>query len=46
MDDVIVKSGDWLVGAILDPAAWELYKVGVIDGWSVQGTARRVRSGA
>ena len=46
MDDVIVKSGDWLVGAILDPVAWELFKAGVIDGWSVQGTARRVRSGA
>ncbi len=44
--DVIVKSGDWLIGAILDPIAWELYKIGVIDGWSVQGTARRMRSGA
>jgi len=42
--DVVVKSGDWLLGAVLDPVAWDLFKAGHIDGWSIQGTARRVRS--
>lgn len=45
-DGVIVKAGDWLLGAILDPYAWQLYKAGHIDGWSVQGTARRIGSDA
>lgn len=44
--DTVVKSGDWLVGAILDPHAWQLLKSGKIDGWSVQGTARRVAAGS
>lgn len=42
LDGVVVKSGDWLVGAILDEFAWDLYKAGHIDGWSIQGTARRI----
>lgn len=45
-DGVVVKAGDWLLGAILDDYAWQLYKAGHIDGWSVQGTARRFRSDA
>jgi hypothetical protein len=44
LGDVVVKSGDWLVGAILDDTAWQLYKAGRITGWSPQGKARRVRS--
>lgn len=44
--DLVVKAGDWLIGAVLDPVAWKLYKAGAIEGWSIQGTARRVRSGA
>lgn len=36
----VVKAGDWLVGAILSPEAWDLYKRGKITGWSPQGTAR------
>ena len=43
-DGTVVKSGDWLVGAILDEFAWQLYKAGHIDGWSIQGTAQRIRS--
>lgn len=42
--DVVVKAGDWLLGAILDPFAWQLYQAGHIDGWSIQGTATRIRS--
>lgn len=45
-DGVIVKSGDWLVGAILDEAAWAMYKTGRITGWSPQGSARRIRAGS
>lgn len=44
LGDVIVKSGDWLIGAVLDPIAWTLYKAGHVDGWSVSGTARRIGS--
>jgi hypothetical protein len=45
-DGVVVKSGDWLIGAILDPVAWDLYKSGRITGWSPQGTARRITPGS
>lgn len=41
-NDVVVKSGDWLVGAILDDVAWQLYKSGRVTGWSPQGSARRI----
>jgi hypothetical protein len=41
-DGVVVKAGDWLVGAVLDEAAWHLYKSGRITGFSPQGTARRI----
>lgn len=40
-EEVIVKSGDWLLGAILDDAAWEAYKAGRFTGWSPQGSGRR-----
>lgn len=39
-----VNPGDWLVGAVLEPAAWELYKAGRVEGWSIQGKARHARS--
>jgi hypothetical protein len=39
---VVVKSGDWLIGAILSERAWQLYKSGQITGWSPQGAARRI----
>jgi hypothetical protein len=39
----VVKSGDWLVGAILSEQAWQLYKAGRITGWSPQGTATRIK---
>ena len=42
---VIVRKGDWLVGAILDEASWALYKSGRVTGWSPQGRARRIRRG-
>ncbi len=40
-DSVTVDPGDWVIGAILDDPAWNLYKAGKITGWSPQGTARR-----
>ena len=42
-DGVIVKSGDWLIGTILDEPTWELYKAGEFTGFSPQGTAKRRR---
>lgn len=41
LGDTVVKSGDWLVGAILDEIAWSLYRDGKISGFSPQGTATR-----
>ena len=40
---VVVTKGTWLIGAILSPAAWELAQSGKLNGWSLQGTARRRR---
>jgi hypothetical protein len=42
-DGLVAKSGDWLLGAILDDRAWDLQQTGKINGWSPQGTARRRR---
>lgn len=38
---LVIKAGDWLVGLILSPAAWSLYKQGKISGVSLQGSAGR-----
>jgi hypothetical protein len=43
-DDLVVRKGDWVVGAILSPVAWDLYKAGRISGFSPQGTAKRRRT--
>ena len=37
----IIKAGDWLLGAIWDPGAWDLVKKGKINGWSMDGLGRR-----
>lgn len=37
----VVKSGDWLVGAVFDEPTWELVKSGHFNGWSIQGLAAR-----
>lgn len=44
-DDLVVKQGDWVLGGILDEPTWQLYKDGLITGWSPQGTGRRVNPG-
>ncbi len=41
---VVVRKGDWLLGAVLSPKAWNLFQRGLITGWSPQGIARRHRS--
>lgn len=46
MGDVVVKAGDWLIGAILDEPAWALHKAGKITGFSPQGAARRRKPAA
>lgn len=45
-DELVIKAGDWIVGAILDEPAWRLYKAGRITGWSPQGRARRIVPGS
>jgi len=39
--DVLVQNGDWLVGMILDDAAWALRKAGKLNGLSPQGRVAR-----
>ena len=39
---LIVRKGDWLLGAVLSPRAWEMYQRGLISGWSPQGVAKRL----
>jgi subtilisin family serine protease len=36
---VIVKAGDWMVGAIWTEEAWERVEKGELTGWSIQGLA-------
>ncbi len=36
-----IEAGDWIVGLILDPPTWRLYKAGAIGGASPQGRAAR-----
>lgn len=40
-DKLTVRKGDWVIGAVLSPKAWDLYKSGRITGWSPQGVAKR-----
>lgn len=37
----VVKQGDWMIGIVWEPEAWELIKAGKIGGVSMQGTAQR-----
>lgn len=41
--EVVIKSGDWLGGLLLDDIAWQLKKSGRIGGVSIDGRARRRR---
>ena len=40
-DDVVIKSGDWLIGTIWSEPAWDAIKAGDIRGTSMQGKAVR-----
>lgn len=40
---LVLKDGDWFLGAICDEAAWGLVKSGRVTGFSPQGIARRRR---
>ena len=37
----VVKQGDWMLGIVWTPEAWELVKEGKIGGVSMQGSAKR-----
>lgn len=37
----VVQKGDWVVGLILSPKAWRMFKAGLIGGGSLQGGAKR-----
>ena len=39
--DTLIKSGDWLIGVILDETSWALAKSGQFTGFSPQGVAKR-----
>ncbi|MGD0123676.1 MAG: XkdF-like putative serine protease domain-containing protein [Candidatus Limnocylindrales bacterium] len=36
-----ICKGDWLVGSILSPYAWEMFEKGLIGGASIEGPCRR-----
>jgi hypothetical protein len=40
---ITVTKGTWLIGAILDEHSWSLAKAGKLNGFSMQGIARRRR---
>jgi hypothetical protein len=40
-DGIVVTKGTWLVGAILEPRAWQMALDGRANGWSPEGIARR-----
>lgn len=42
-DGIVVKDGDWCLGAILSPRMWELHKAGQVNAFSPEGTAIRRR---
>lgn len=42
-DGVVVKDGDWCLGAILSPHMWNLHKSGHVNAFSPEGTATRRR---
>lgn len=41
--DLVVRKGDWVLGALLEDKPWELVQAGKANGWSMQGTAKRRR---
>jgi len=40
-DEVIIKSGTWLIGTIWDQPTWDAIQKGELGGTSMQGTAMR-----
>jgi len=40
-DEIVIKSGDWLMGTIWPPDTWEKWKSGELGGTSPQGGAKR-----
>lgn len=42
-DEVVIKSGDWLAGALLDDTAWGMAEDGKLTGWSFEGKGKRIR---
>jgi hypothetical protein len=38
----VVREGDWLIGVIWSPEAWELVKLGIIRGYSLQGWGKSI----
>lgn len=41
--DLVVRKGDWVLGALMDDKPWELVQAGDATGWSPQGRGRRRR---
>lgn len=39
--DCLVRTGDWLLGAVLDEVGWELVQKGLVEGWSIDGAMKR-----
>jgi hypothetical protein len=39
--EVVIKAGDWVMGALFDPPAWQLVVSDAVNGWSVDGRMKR-----
>ena len=39
--DLVVRKGDWVLGALLEDHSWGLAKAGKVTGWSPQGSGHR-----
>lgn len=44
--EYVVKSGDWMLGVVWDEHGWEMVKAGLVNGWSPEGGARRIKATA
>lgn len=42
-NEYVVKAGDWMLGAVWDDVGWQAVKAGLVNGWSPEGGARRVK---
>ena len=43
-EEVVIKTGSWMLGVVFDEYGWGLVKAGLVNGWSPEGGAVRRKS--